>query len=975
MNNKQSNPPNTVRTALCRVLSVGVGVIVALPAAFAQDTGTDATTLEKVVVTGTRLTAAEAEGSLSVTTIELASPINSGFTKLGDVLRVKLPQYGGSGVLNEGFGNGGSGGSYISLRGLPGDATLVLVNGRRTSTSDLNLIPEAAIDRIDILNDGSGAIYGTDAVAGVVNVILKEEFNGVKLGAYYANTTDKDISQRKVSALFGATTEKSKFVVSAEYSASNEQMAVDRLRSRPARNQVSATSNPGTFVSRESYGTHPVGELRVPNRLALRWSLVPGNTRGLTSSNQVPVIFDPLASADTTAALTSGEATRIRNAEEARLNSLLPANSPVRYGVSPSLVPGVDPGFPFGYYTIGYRPHEKYSTYFSADHQLFDKHLAAFASGYYVRNTSLNQLAPSPLSGRVLSGGNYWFQQVFPAAAARNIPVTVGYRPVELGPRITYNEFENFHGVAGLKGQIGESSWKWDLTFLWDRTEIDSEQTGGVRAEEYNRLLGLGTSDAWNPFGYTPIGGSSVVNPASTVQSLRASAGTKDLYSVMSLEFGVGGELFDLPGGAVSTAIGAATRKDKLDHKPDFALQNGLVFPFNEDTPFDAQRDIDAAYGEFHVPVFGNDFTIPAFSSLSFQGALRYEQFDDVGDTGVKPRVSFRWQPVGKDLTIRGSYAEGFIAPAFGDLYATPGQNFTELLNPITGLREQPPGAVIELGNPKLAPSDAESWLFGFLYSPEYVKGLSVGANYYQITQNGIPFQSAQYIVNQWFRAGPDNPNNPFGPNAVPSSANPTGAQVEVNEQSELEQIRNVAPINTGERFTDGIDLTARQEFETGVGKITLDGRAAHILTWEQENFPGAGKIDYLGSYWSGGPPHADTSFPEWRANFTIEYEYDRFYAAVGWNYIAGYREDITEQDFTGPPENPSEVAEVRSYQTFDLVLGYNVPWIEANLRFGVNNFLDEQPALVQSSFENGYDRAIADIRGRMWFVSITKEF
>lgn len=954
-------------TALRRAILGSLSLPLAAFPAFAQD-ASEPTEMKTVVVTGTRLTTAEVEGSLSVTPVNLETPINRGYPKLSDTLRNKLPQYGGPGFVNEGFGNGGDGSSGIALRGLPADATLVLVNGRRVSSEDLNLIPESAVERVEVLNDGAGAIYGSDAVAGVVNIILKESYTGVRADAYYGNTTSTDVTQRKFSIVFGQSTEKSSFVFTADYSASNDQLSVDRDRSMPTGDQVSGTSNPGTFVSR---ATFPLNAAGVSSRQNLRWSLVPGNTLGLTNATQVPAGFDPLATVDTSAATSASQALQMRNAEEAARNAALPANSPVRYGPSPSLAAGVNPGFPFGFYTTAYRPHEKYSAYSSFDHKLFEENLKVFANAFYVRNQSSYQLAPSPLAGRVLPTANYWYQQVFPAAAATGQSMTVGYRPVELGPRIVDNDFEVFHGLAGLKGRIAESTWNWEVGFTFDRYENDEVQSGGVLADTYTALLGDNTAGAFNVFGYTPIGGSSSVNSAAILNSLGGSATSQEVATTQMLDGRIGGEMVELPGGPLAVSFGGEVRKEKYDYKPDFATATGAVFPFNIIPPLSAQRDVYSLYGEALVPIFGKDMDIPAFKSFSVSAAVRYEDYSDVGDTGVKPRVSFRWQPIDKQWTLRGSFSQGFVAPGFYDLYADPGQDFTELLNPVTGERKQPEEAVLTVGNADLKPSLADSYLIGTVFSPNFLKGFSIGMNYYRIEQSRIPFQSAQYIVNQWFASGPSNPANPYGPAALPSGANPLGSQVELTASGDLYQVRNVGPINSGERLTDGIDLTATQELETSVGKFTLSGQATRVLTFEQEDFPGAGSIDYLGKYWTGGAALPETGFPKWRANVSLSYEWDRVLAGVAWNFVSGYDEDLNGANFADTPD----ISSVRDYNTFDIRVGYTIPKAEVELLAGVNNVFDEQPPFVASSFENGYDRRLGDIRGRMIWVSLSKKF
>ncbi len=949
-------PPYLYRTLMA---SVAAGSCVAAGTAWSQDAANATSQIKESVVTGTRLTQAEAEGSLSVTPVDLAQPANTLYPTVADVLRVKLPQYGGPGIVNEAYGNGGNGSSSVALRGLPASSTLLLVNGRRTAYSDLNMIPEAAIEKIDILNDGAGAIYGSDAVAGVVNIILKKDFNGSKFTVRYGNTFESDISERSFQALIGTSTEKSRLVASAEYSAANEQFSTDRTRSAPTGDNVSATSNPGTFTPSGA----PTGFL------PLRWSLVPGNTTGLTDPSQVPAGFNPRAFIDVSSAANAQAGLAMRNAKEAELNALLPANSPVRYGTSPSLLPGVNPGFPFGVYTYAYRPHERYGAYLSGEHKLFGDNLSFFADAYYMRNQSQNALAPSPLAGRTLPAGNYWYGTVFPGQNTGNL--SVSYRPVELGPRITYSDFEDFHGVTGLKGKVGDTSWKWEGAFFFDRNTVFERQTGGVLASVYSSMLADTTSGAWNPFGYTPIGGSSTVNSADKISALSGEATSREIGQVLGVDFNVGGDLFELPAGKLGLSLGGESRRESEDYQPDFAIRNGSVFPFNTAEPLQAVRDVNSVFGELFIPVLGKDMNIPLVSSFSISTAARYEDYSDVGDTGVKPRVNFRWEVLEKQVTIRGSYAQGFSAPGFFDLYQKPGQDFQELYNPLTGLRLQPEEAVLTVGNDKLKPSEAETFLIGTVYSPTWWEDFSVGVNYYKITQTKIPFQSAQYAVNQWWaNGGASNPANPYGANAAPSAQNPLGAQVETTASGDLYQVRNVGPINTGVRNTDGIDVFASKAVKTDVGVFTLSAQATRMLTFEQENFPGAGSVTYLDRYFTTGAALENVGFPEWRGNMTLAYEWKRWNAAIAWNYVDGYDEDVNQSNYEDP-----DIRKVSAYNTFDLRIGYKVPRVEVDLAFGINNVFNEKPPLVQSSFENNYDRSVGDIRGRMWFVSASKTF
>lgn len=931
-----------------------------------------AVVLEKFQVTGTRLTGAAVEGSLSVSLYKMDTTANSGYSNFGELLRKKLPQFGGGvGTVNEAFGNGGSGAATISLRNLPISSTLFLIDGRRTNI-DINQIPNLAIDRIEVLNDGASAVYGSDAVAGVVNVILKRNFEGAQLTTRYANTTDTDVGEWRAGLVLGAKAGKTSFMVALEHSERNILMTPDRAVSIPAGDSVSGTSNPGLFTPNStaaqrlaanatvaSDAGHVAGVTNTNVLVPLRWFVdAPGTA--LTTAAQVPGAFNPVVFLTLPSTMSVTARNAARDAEEVARNAALPSGSPVRYGPNKVLLPGINPGFPFGYFTYAIRPAEFTGLNLTTETPLTDS-LSFFLDLRVDRNDSANALAASPLSGRTVPTTNYWYNQVFPAAAAAGNPFGFAYRPTEIGPRITYNRFEDATVVAGFKGTV-DDRWNYQLGYLRDEGQLVQTQTGGVFATVFNAALGANTAaTAFNPFSFTELfGTTSPGNPAALLNTFIGSASSYFRAKIEQVDANVAGEVWDLPAGPVAVSVGAEYRKEITDTRHDAALTSGAIFPFNIVSPFYGAREIVSYSAELNVPVF---------KSLSLSFAGRMEEFSDVGSTGLKPRVSFRWEPRAKELTIRGSWAQGFIAPSVNALsVGSPTQSFQELLNPVTGVRTQPTAGVILVGNSGLNPEESDSYLVGVVYSPKPVKGLTVGLNYYRIEQTNIPFASAQYIVNQWFAAGPTNAANPFGPAATASAQNPLGARVILNVDGSLNQVQNVGPINSGARLTDGFDFFGSYLFSTKAGDFTLETSWTKVLTFEQENFPGAGTVDYLGYYWGSGSALGNFGFPVWKGSTSLEWKKGRFSGSLGYNFVDGYDEINDEDDAT-------DDVTVGAYDTIDLRFGYRIPKLEAQLMIGVNNIADTQPPRVASSFENQYDRAIGDIRGRVIFVELTKKF
>ncbi|MDP2136747.1 MAG: TonB-dependent receptor [Candidatus Didemnitutus sp.] len=931
--------------------------------------GQETLKLEKFEVTGSRLTGAAVEGSLSVSTYKLDDLQNSGYSNFGEMLRRKLPQFGGgTGTINEGFGNGGSGAATISLRGLPLSATLFLVNGRRTN-ADMNLIPAVGVERIEVLNDGASAIYGSDAVAGVINVILKRNYEGAMLTTRYANTTDTDVGEFKAGLVAGGQMGKTSLTLAVEHSTRNTLFHKDRAVSLPSGDSVSGASNPGLFTPVATQAQrvaanatvagdpgHTAGVTNVNALVPLRWFV---NTSGAAITNAAglgqpgfnPAVFLTLP---TTMSITARNAAR--DAEEIRLNGLMASTSNVRYGLNKVLLPGINPGMPFGYFTYGFRPQEATNISLTTDTQISDN-LRFYADVLLARNESVNALAASPLSSsttaRPLTATNYWVQQVFPGNA--NV-YGFGYRPLELGPRLTFNRFEDITLTAGFEGKLDK--WTWNLAYLRDEWKSYSLQTGGVSASVYAAALaGTTATSAWNPFTFTPLFDTTNPLPSNQtlVNSFKRSAFTTNRALTDQVEASISGEIMEISGGAVGAAFGAEYRREKIDLLPNLDIQQGTIFPFNTATPFKGDREIKSVYAEVNVPII---------KSFSVSAAGRIEEFSDVGRTDVKPRVSFRWNPLGDELTVRGSWAQGFVAPSLTALDAgSPSQSFTELFNPVTGIRTQATGASIFIGNPGLLPSESDSYLFGVVYSPKAVKGLTVGMNYYRIEQTNIPFSSDQYIVNEWFAAGPTNPNNPYGPTAAPSAQNPLGAQVSLNPDGSLQQVRNVGPINTGARNTDGLDFFANYVIKNSLGTWTWDASFTKVLTFEMENFPGAGMIDYLDGYWPGGSALGNYGFPIWKGSTSITWKKDVYVASINYNHVDGYKEIGNANK------------RIPAYATMDIRFGYTIPGVDVQVSAGMNNVFDEQPPFVSTSFESQSDRAITDLRGRMFFVELSKKF
>src|ERR1043166_3206638 len=434
--------------------AIGCGLALAGAGTSAQaQVDTNATTrVKKVVVTGSNIPTAETVPPVPVDIYTAEQIEKTGATTINQLTK-PLPSFIGNGNFGESRGNGGNGQATIALRGI-GGGTLILLNGRRFANGDLNSIPVAAIDRIEVLKDGGSAIYGADAVAGVVNIILKKDFNGAEFGATYGNTFETDVGQKNFYFVTGVSTEKSSLMVGGSYYDANGLYSVDRARSDP-RNPLPTFAN-------------PIGTSN------------PGRTR--SSDPGAVAAFPELATGTvyTGAPGTTGASTA----------AYLP------YDTTTSAYPD---RFPFPTYTPAITPNQRYSIFANAAHKLFGDNLEFFAEGMYTRTYNYNQLAPTP-------GVFEAFGVVVPANNPFNVygvPLNrVRYRFLDLGPRTDENFGDIFRFLAGLRGRVGQTSWNWEAAALWSEDRRIEKEGNDVNSTALQAALNdTNPATSFNVFG------------------------------------------------------------------------------------------------------------------------------------------------------------------------------------------------------------------------------------------------------------------------------------------------------------------------------------------------------------------------------------------------------------------------------------------------------------------------------------------
>ena len=880
--------------------------------------------MEKAVVTGSYIPTSELVGPSPVEVYNADDLGKLGVTTVEQLVKT-LPSAVGAGNFGVSRGNGGDGSASIALRGIPG-GTLVLINGRRMpansnfdgSNVDLNLIPIAAIERIEILKDGGSALYGADAVAGVVNIILKKNYNATELSAYYGNTTEEDMGTQTYSFVTGYADGENSFLVGGSFFKQNALYSKDRDRSTPdltdPRN-TSGTSNPGRILS------YAPG---VPEDSVLQGAgYVYGGPPGTTGTS---------------------------------IDDYRPFNS-------------ATDRFPYPLYTPAIRPSERYSIFGNGEKALFGENLRFFAETMYSHTLSYNQLAPTPIvfpfvgeSGLVIPASHPY--NVF----GQDIDFMM-YRTAELGPRTENIETDMFRIVAGFKGEISDTGLSWEAAFLYGEDSRATELGGELSATALEAAINdPDPATAFNPFGNR-------ANSAAQLAQVRNDLLTLAESRLMSVDAVVRGPLVDLPAGPFGFAAGYVHTEERFENVPDGAQQRGDTVGFNSSQPLIGSRDINSAFGEFNMPIFSPDMEIPAFHSFDVTVAVRYDGYSDFGGTW-NPKVQIRWHPIDETLLLRGSYSTSFRPPTFSDLYLSDQESYPELRNPVrAALEEADPNyddntfpifeqiRTIYSGNPDLEPETADNYGAGFVYSPPFAKRLNVKVDWFKIDMENIPGSVDQFILDQNF-AGAD-PNLPIAERPLDPNA-PFADQLVYNPNNQSYLLLNAPALNLSRRTIEGIDFGVTYEVPTEKwGTVTFSGELSYYYKFEQENIPGEGMQDRLGDFIDPSQGFGLGSLPRVKAVLGGYWNYNDFEFGVTAYYIAGYKDDTAALGFS---------RRIDDIWTVDLQASYNFPK-DLKVTVGVQNVADTEPPLVIAAFADNYDRDTHSLIGRFVYGQITKKF
>ena len=958
----------TTRLRDAITFALAVGTAAGGSVAFAQDTTDtqgDAQQLDRIEVTGSRIRRAEVETAQPIITLSRDQIQNQGFTSVADILQ-NLTSAGSPAISRaEALASGENvGGYYIDLRNLGAARTLVLVNGKRlgittSGLQDLSQIPVSAIQRIEVLKDGASAIYGSDAIAGVVNVITRRNFDGAEANVYLGSFDEGDGFRQSYDVTLGATGERASVTLSAEYTKEDPVFARDRW--------FSAYGNSG------------------PNFPFSGWSAISQNGVWLGNVDADGNFTAPTCSSGL-CTVNAGQDPR----NPANYHNLTPAER-ANANQQMMLQTGI----------------ERRSVLVSGTLDITDE-LKFTADVGYTNRTTDQQIAGYPFNyGFGLVSADSYFN---PNPAAGD---AYFYRRLWEVPRTTRSQLDTLRVSLGLEGVLnfGDKQWDWDVGYLSNRNTSNKYGRGDANTLATARAMGASyfnaatgrveCGTAANPIAYGSNYGNGECIPFNPLlpygQAGQGSLSNPDLQTFLFPEFhdagqttttiysaNIGGSLFSLPAGDLGIAFGIEHREEDGRFVPDAFNQGGLSTGLPATTTA-GSYSLNEAYAEVEIPVLAD---VAFAKELTFNVATRYSDYSNFGDT-LNSKFSMRWRPM-EGLLFRATYAEGFRAPTINDLYGGIGGSFESYPDPCAA--GQPgaggpactaagvPATYVQLGqgnipcqtlpcqtnfqflsgsNPNLSPESSTSKTAGVVWSPKFVQGLDFTLDWFDVKiEDTIADDSVDLILGDCYVSN------------IPARC------AGIVRDPNTHVIRNLffGLTNLGAIRTEGYDFGVNYRApETSFGKFNVNWQTTYTSKYDQlsDNSPETLWVGYVGS----------PGVFRIRSNLGLLWEMGDYAVSYTARYYSGMKEscasaprpcsDAGHRDVYGDPDPLNRVG---SNTFHDLQFSVKLPW-NATAAVGANNITDHVGPLMFSTPNSDFPYYGGFDIGRVWYLKYQQRF
>ena len=993
----RSELSKAVQTALSLGAVAAVGVA---GSAFAQNTTTTQSdqnqpqTLQTIVVTGSHIRRVDLETDNPVVAVTAQQIQSTGALTLGDVIE-KLPVVSG-GLQNPSVNNGGgSGSTLIGLRGLGQSRTLVLVDGQRINNKDLNSIPTIAVERVEVLTSGASAIYGSDAIGGVVNFILKSNYQGAQFTASYGISDHDDGARKGGSFLFGQTSDKGSILAGISYNKFDAIMQSNRPFS----------ANVQTVTTTDGHVIYPI---YAGTSFNLRDSVILGNNTALAAK------FG--CATGTTLSLNQG--------------SFDAGTSPTGPGDYHCIT--AEDAYNFAGVNYILTPQERTNAFLKGVYHLSDN-VDFYATVYHNKTSSAFQLAPAvfgvPTTGVLTVSKDSYYNPFGVDFSPSGADIRLRMAPV--GNRRAQNGNTTDQIMTGFRGNfnIMDRNWSWDVGYDFGHTStvntilglpnqaailpgianpsaLDPATGQVVCLQDINGGFGddnvIANCTPWDPFN---------LNSPITKQVL-GQAGAPAIIDTYGMErtmhADISGGLFDLPAGTMQLAAGVSYRKEYTNNTVGTAI---LLDTATGTCQLGSQcsahlqggYNVKEAYAELYLPLLKD---LPFVNSLNVTLSDRFSKYSTFGSTN-NWKIGVEWRPI-EDLLLRGTTASVFRAPTIGDIFQAPVSSAPFLAHdpcdnitvanpacagvPLDGTflnnaeqfrsdgSKNPNGAqqlsALVSGSQAagfpLGPELGKSFDFGVVYSPHFVPGLSASVDFWRIYLNDtITGAGVQTVLNQCF-AG----NLAYCPLITRVQSGPNAGQIQRMTQP---------TVNIGRTDIKGVDFAANYRLpQFAFGQFNIGLQATYMSQVKIQTVPGsdtntvlqgAGVMGWFGSGLQSVCPFSAGGmcfYPRVRGQLSVDWQLGP--------WSAGWRMRGTSPFRMADSPAGRSIENLDRYGTYiysDLNLGYNIQPINTMVEAGINNVFDKQPPFLGGgrSLNSNTDPADFDTIGRYYWARVTVKF
>lgn len=1003
-------------------LLCGTGLLIAFGAtgAMAQEP------VESVVVTGSRLSSAF-EAPTPVTVVDSTQIKQSGYVNIEDTL-VATPQFRGSqgdGKFNNGQGTGGA---TLNLRGLGAQRNLVLVNGRRYTiqgpdqTTDVNTIPIALIQRTEIVTGGSSAVYGSDAITGVVNFIMKQDFEGVEAQSHVDFDSSTMTPAWSVDFTGGTNfaNDRGNIAVSVGYLNRGGISREDRggiyvpplsdgcvtpasYNPRGQGIKLNGTTGQACLNAGGINGFINGGSGDIPNG-----RFTPTYLPGTTSTNNLPGGLGALTNAAWANAGMADATSFGYTYDNAGTNARVAMDPNDRYNLT---LPN--------YLQI---PQQRWMINSFAHYDLFPN-VTAYAEMHFSTNLVVSRLSPSNVNATMLFDTNNPYispqmqalftqldndeqgtisttegAKTYTTVAGDGLAsMNVGRRFTDVGNRISNARRDAWRFVGGFRGNLPDVSaslfhdMTYDVYYDYARTELTDHQTGSVsRSHLQDALLSVkGAAPVCNIFGQNIS--------AACINTIGITSTNLTSAQMAGAQASVTGTAFDMPAGPVAFALGLEWRSTAAEYIPDSYLSSGDVAGFNAALPTKGSESVREIFGEVRVPLVTN---VPLVQDLSVDGAFRNSSYNLSGVGSVWTYSGgINWR-TDDNVSFRAQYQRAIRAPNVGELFGGQSANFSSFVDPCANVANvgnakisalclaqgvpqgnlftgivQPTPLVgnVSGGNPNLSAEASETFTLGTVLTPSFVPGLALSVDWYSIGVHGAIAQLGGGLTN----TGNLCFNVIQDPNSIYCKAfnrDPnTGAIA-------APQYVQVGLANTGAMKTQGVDFAGQYNWDLDWGYLS-DSSVLHVdanYTWTTEftqtpvqSLPNVTN-ECVGSFGStcGSP------IPALRGNSRVTWTDGPASVSMRWRYIGGSTRDQYILPLRGgkgaPNMNTLSSPTIGTFDYFDLTAGYNIS-DSVRIDGGINNLFNTAPPVLGSAVNGNVTYpATYDPLGQTYFMNVT---